>query len=320
MRRLWAGRRFSIPCCARTMTPMRSRSSFRSPRILLRFAVANLAMMSLAAAENPVSKPVPRRIIAIAPNSAEIICALGACDAVVGAGKFCVFPPELKNRPQIGGLYDPDLEKIIALRPDLLVTRGRNESLERLCEQSMIPIYHDETDTLAGIENGVRELGSVLNRCAEAERLVADFRLRLDAVRTRIRGKDRPRVMLTVARQPDRLANILTTGRGTFLDEMIAVAGGVNIFGDIDMIYPEVSPEAILAKQPQVIIEMMPEVVLTDELAARMGEQWRRLGTIPAVAENRVYFVTDENGLIPSPRYAEFIEKISRLFHPENER
>ena len=300
--------------------PMRRRLSFCRCFVILLFGTAHPAAMSLFAVENRASKPVPRRIIAIAPNSAEVICALGACDAVVGASKFCVFPPELKNRPQIGGLYDPDLEKIISLRPDLLVTRGRNESLERLCEQSRIAIYHDETDTLAGIEKGIRELGQLLDRPNEAEQMVAEFRARLDTVRARVKGKVRPRVMLTVSRQPDRLANILTTGRGTFLDEMIAVAGGVNIFGDIDMIYPEVSPEAILAKQPEVIIELMPEVLVTDELAAQMRGQWRRLGTIPANANERLYFLTDDNSVIPSPRYAEFVEKVSRLLHPENER
>ncbi len=299
---------------------MRNRLAFHPRAVLVILGVVHLAATNPSEPEKPESGPVPRRIIAIAPNSAEVICALGACNAVIGVSKFCVFPPELKDRPQIGGLYDPDLEKIISLRPDLLITRGRNESLERMCERSKIPIYHDETDTLAGIEKGVMDLGTMLNRPDEARRVVADFRSRLDTVRARVAGKIRPRVMLTVSRQPDRLANILTTGRDTFLDETIMVAGGINIFGDIDMLYPEVSPEAILAKQPEVIIELMPEVLVTDELAVQMRGQWRRLGTIPAVAENRIYFVTDDNSLIPSPRYAEFIEKISRLVHPETER
>ncbi len=266
-----------------------------------------------------LSGNAPKRIIAIAPNSAEVICALGACDSVVGASKYCVFPPELKNRPRIGGLYDADLEQIVALRPDLVITRGRNESLERLCERSGIPIYFDETDSLAGIEQGVRDLGRLLHRTEQADRVIAEFRERIDAVRKKTQRKKKVRVMITVARQPDRLANILTTGRGTFLDEMIEVAGGVNVFGDVDMIYPEVSPESILAKQPQVIIELMPEVEVTDELASQLREQWRRLGSIPAVTDGRIHILTDDNCLIPSPRYTELIEKVSRLLHPEGD-
>lgn len=295
------------------------RAHFSLGRLIALAIPGALAAASVAAWDGLANHTKPRRIIAMAPNSAEVVCALGACDAIIGVSKFCVYPPQLKERPLIGGLYDPDLEKIIALRPDLLITRGRNEALERVCEQMKVPIYHDETDTLAGIEKCVRELGGMLGRTETAEKLVGDFRSRLDAVRVRTRGKAKPRVVLTVSRQPDRLANILTTGRGTFLDEMIDIAGGVNVFGDIDMIYPEVSAEAIIAKQPQVIIELIPEVKLTDELESRMREQWRQIGAIPAVADNRVYFLADDNGLIPSPRYAEFIEKVSRLLHPESD-
>jgi iron complex transport system substrate-binding protein len=296
------------------------RAHFSLGRLIALAIPGALVAASVAAWDGLADHTKPRRIIAMAPNSAEVVCALGACERIVGVSKFCVFPAELKERPLIGGLYDPDLEKIISLRPDLLITRGRNESLERVCEQMKVPIYHDETDTLAGIEKCVRELGKMLDRDDAAEKLVGDFRSRLDAIRARTRNKTKPRVMLTVSRQPDRLANILTTGRGTFLDEMIDIAGGVNVFGDIDMIYPEVSAEAIIAKQPQVIIELIPEVKLTDELESRMREQWRRLGSIPAVTDDRVYFLTDDNGLIPSPRYVEFVEKVSRLLHSEGDR
>jgi iron complex transport system substrate-binding protein len=276
------------------------------------FIIAMLASPPPAASSGP-----PQRIIAIGPNSAEIICALGACDRIVGASRFCVHPPELKARPQVGGLYDADLERIAALRPDFLVTRGRHEAVDALCHQLGVRLYEDTTDSFAGLERTIGELGEILGLRQEAAGLIEQFRARLDAVHARIAGRPRPRVFLTVARQPDRLANILTAGRGTFLDEMIETAGGVNVFGDLDMRYPEVSPEGILAKRPEVIIELMPEVALTPELERRMLDQWRELGDIPAVSGRRVYFLTDDHCLIPSPRYAQIVEKISRLLHPK---
>ena len=191
-----------------------------------------------------------RRIVAIAPNSAEVICALGACDRIVGVSKFCVYPPELLNLPKVGGLSDPDLERIAALRPDLLVMRGKNDALERLCEELRVPIYKDETDTLPGILNCVGELGTRLDLNEQAKTIIEEFHDRLDAIRSRNVGKHPPRVLLTVSRQPDRLANVLTTGKGTFLDQMIEIAGGVNVFGHLDMIYPQVSPEGMLAQHP----------------------------------------------------------------------
>ena len=260
-----------------------------------------------------------RRIVAIAPNSAEVICALGACDRIVGLSKFCVYPPELLNLPKVGGLSDPDLERIAALRPDLLVMRGKNDALERLCEELRVPIYKDETDTLPGILNCVGELGTRLDLNEQAKTIIEEFHDRLDAIRSRNVGKHPPRVLLTVSRQPDRLANVLTTGKGTFLDQMIEIAGGVNVFGHLDMIYPQVSPEGMLAQQPEVIIELMPDLNLTAALKEQMGEQWKQLGSMPAVTKNRIYVLTDENGLIPSPRYVEIIDKVSRLLHPESD-
>lgn len=278
--------------------------------------------LSSAGADEPsatAATKFPQRIIAIAPNSAEVICALGTCDRIVGVSKFCVYPPELLDRPKVGGLSDPDLERIAALRPDLLVMRGRNDALERLCEDLHVPIYMDETDTLPGIENCLREMGERLGLTDRATVVTKDFLERIDSIRSRNAGKTKPRVLLTVSRQPDRLANVLTTGGGTFLDQMIEIAGGVNVFGNLDMIYPQVSPEGMLAQQPEVIIELMPDLKLTAALKEQMGEQWKQLGSMPAVRENRIYVLTDENGLIPSPRYVEIIDKVARLLHPESD-
>jgi iron complex transport system substrate-binding protein len=262
------------------------------------------------------AEPVPGRIIAIAPSSAEVICALGACDRIVGVSRFCVYPPELMDRPRVGGLSDPDLERITALRPNLVVTRGRSPPLERLCEEQKIPLYHDETDTLPGIERCVQELGDRLARPEQAQAVIREFSGRLDAVRARAAGRPKPRVFLTVSRDPDRLANILTAGKGTFLDQMIEAAGGLNVFGHLDMIYPQVSPEAVIAQRPEVIIEMIPELKSTPEIEIRLHEQWKQLGSIPAVQNGRVHVITDDNCLIPSPRFAGVVEKVSRILHP----
>ncbi len=259
----------------------------------------------------------PRRIVTIAPNSAEIICALGACESIVGVSKFCVFPMQLEGRPRVGGLFDPDLEKIVALRPDLFVLRGRSDAVEGLCRRLNVPLYMDKTDTLQGIETCIVELGERLGRRGEAQAMIGQFRERLQATRRRVADRPRPRVLLTVSRLPDKLANILTTGRGTFLDEMLDVAGGLNVFGHVDMSYPQVSVEGIIAQRPEVIIELVPELELTEAVKKEMLDQWSRLGAIPAAVGGRIFFMTDQHCLIPSPRYVEIIEKVSRLLHPE---
>ncbi len=267
--------------------------------------------------ENKNNPTTPQRIITIAPNAAEVISDLGAADRIVGVSKFCVYPPQLAKRPRVGGLFDPDLEKIIALRPDLLVLRGRCESVESLCAQRHIAVYIDKTDTITGIQKCITDLGRLLDKDKEARALASSFSKRLDRIRRRVADRKRPRVLLTVSRQPDRLANILTTGKGTFLHEMIEIAGGQNLFGNVEAPYPQVSPEAIVARRPDVVIELMPEADLTDAQRTRMLDQWKALGSIPAVTGSRVYFMTEDNVQIPSPRYAEIIDKVSRLLHPE---
>lgn len=264
------------------------------------------------------AKDTPKRIITVAPNSAEIICALDACDRIIGVSQYCVYPPELKSRTRVGGFVDASLERFIGLRPDLIVLRGRNESIEQLCRQRGIRLFLDETDTLQGIEETVEVLGRMLDRADRAAALTRDFRSKLDAIRARVSGRPRPRVLVIIARQPDRLANLLSAGRGTFLDEMIEVAGGANVFGHLDMRYPQISLEAIISARPDVILELMPERNLSNEAVATLRRQWRQLGRLPAVESDRIHVLTDDHCMIPSLRYVDIIEKVSKLLHPDN--
>jgi len=274
--------------------------------------------MGDALAEAPAGDHRPaRRIVTIAPNAAEIICELGACDRLVGVSKFCIHPPELKRRPKVGGLFDPDLEKIVVLRPDLVVLRGRSESIERLCASHDIALYHDKTDTIPGITRCVRDLGERLDRAEQADAVVERFRQRLGAVRRRTSDKPRPRVLLTVSRAPGKLANILTSAHGTFLDETIRIAGGSNAFAGIEMTYPQVSTESIVAVAPDVIIELMPAGPGSEEQLQRVKRDWQALATVPAVKNDAIHVITEKNALIPSPRYVAIIEKIAGLLHPD---
>ncbi len=281
------------------------------PRVIWWFVLA-FSVPVVRAVDAPA-----QRIITIAPHAAEIVCALGACDRLVGVSKFCVYPPELAQRARVGGLFDADLEKIVILRPDLIVLRGRNQSVERLAHSLNVRIFFDETDTIAGIGQCVRELGKRLDRQDAAEALVASFESRLNAVRQRVAGKKKPRVFVTVSRLRGKLANILTSSHGAFLDEMIEIAGGENVFGHLDMTYPQVSPESIAAQRPDVIIEFMPGTEASPEKLASLRREWRAMGTVPAVANDRIYIITADHSLMPSPRFAKIVEQVARLLHPE---
>lgn len=284
--------------------------------VILLFAAASAAFGQAPAPSAPPA--APRRIVSIAPNSDEILCALGACDLVVACSKFTVYPPELKDRPRVGGLYDPNLERIAALRPDLVVLRGDNDKVAQLCRDLNVRLYRDRTDRLADIETTIRELGAIVERREQAEKLAADFRTKLDAVRARVAGRPRPRVLVIISRQPTEFSNLLTAGAGNFLSEMIDIAGGENVFGHVQMMYPKVSPESILTSRPDVILELLPEAgALADAQRKAMIAQWAGVGAMPAVQSGRIHFLTEDNALTPSPRFVEIVDHVSRLLHPE---
>jgi len=260
----------------------------------------------------------PSRIVAFAPSSVEIIAALGGADRLVGVGDFCIHPPEITNLPRIGGQFDPDLEGILRLRPDLVVLRGHNKEVEQICAARQIPIYKDPTETLSTLYEAVRDLGGILDRKDAAQQLVGDLQARLRSLADGVAHGPRPRVFITIARRdPDSVAGVLTASNRTFIGELIALAGGENVFGRVEMDYPEVSPEAIVAAAPDVIIEAMPEAMPDPLLDQRVRRAWQRLGPIPAVASNRIHVLTDDNTLIPSPRVVNVVAKLARLLHPE---
>jgi iron complex transport system substrate-binding protein len=262
-------------------------------------------------------QPVPQRIITIAPNAAEIVAALGAADGLVGVSEFCVYPPGLAALPRVGGLFNPNLESILQLRPDLVILRGTAPELERLCHDSGIRLYHDPTENYEDIYTAIAELGEILHRQSAADALASNMRKRIAAIHGAVRRKPRPRVFFSIARDPTSLARVSSSGANTFVDSLITLAGGENIFHDLDIAYPEVSLEEVLTAQPDVIIEAMPEKETTSELERRVIEQWRSLGMMPAVRDGRIYILTDANLLIPSPRVVDSITRLAGVLHPE---
>lgn len=270
-----------------------------------------------SAREAAVRSESHQRLVIIGPSSAEVVCALGACDRVVGVDRFTIFPSELDDRPRVGGLFDPDLERIIALQPDLVILRGRNSDLERLCEQSSIEVFLDQTDSLSALRELIAQLGRTLKREVRARGLIDELNSRLDRVQARSAGLTAPRVLMTISRRPGSLSSVLTAGKGSFLTEVVELAGGRNVFGDLPLAYPQVSPESLLAAQPEVIVEFLPGESLDESHRAELVREWESLGSSPATRAGRVHVINEDHALMPSPRIVDVVERLSRLLHPE---
>ena len=252
-----------------------------------------------------------RRVVALAPNLSETLFALGLGDRIVGVGDYSTWPPEAAKLPKLGGLFNPNLERIVSLKPDLAVLLPSQRDLAEKLRRFDVDSVLVGVESLADVE---RSFHTLARRCGVPEagdRLASEWKAAL-APRP-LPG--RPRVLLSVGRQAGRLADILVAGPGTFLDEMLARLGAVNAFADAPILYPQVSLEEVVARAPDVILELRAEAV-PPEVAQALVRDWQDLPRIPAVQRQRIAVVGGDYVLTPGPRlprlYAEMRTAIAR--------
>jgi iron complex transport system substrate-binding protein len=279
----------------------------------MRTSIALLLGCSVAAmAQNEA----PRRIISIIPAVTEILFAIGAGPNVVAVGSFDDYPPEARNLQRVGALLDPDLERILALKPDLVAVYGSQQDLRRQLGRAGIATFEYRHAGLADVSRTIRDVGSRVGHPREADALVKTIQTRLASIRERVAGRRRPKTLIVFGREALALRGIYANGGVGFLQDMLTEAGGENIFADIERESVQATAELILSRRPEIIIELrIGEISIdkqNDEIAV-----WHRLTSLPAVQSRRVFFVTDARTVVPGPRVAEGTELIARLLHPE---
>jgi iron complex transport system substrate-binding protein len=262
-------------------------------------------------------RPRPQRIIPMAPNIAETVFALGAGDRVVGVSSYTIYPPEAAAKPAVGALFDPNIERIVALDPDLIIIQQKHEKIEALCKERGIELLRVEMVSVRGIVEGIHAIGERIGVEDEAAALAANILSGLDRVAKRVEGRPRVKVFLCLGRTLGSLRGLFTVGGTSFLSELIGIAGGENIFEDIRRDFPEISVESLNARAPQAILETYPSQELSAEKRARLTEDWRALPDLPAVRDGQIHFLTEDYILIPGPRITRIAERFADLLHPE---
>lgn len=252
----------------------------------------------------------------MAPNSAELLCAIGACDRLVGVSSYCTFPPELTTLPKIGGLTDPDVETLLTLKPDLVILRGQGGSVRRLCENQDIAIYDDQVETLGDIYRTTQDLGRLVGHPRQAEALIERIRAGLASVADSVAGREPVTVLPVIIRDRSGLTNLMSCGKNTFLTELIEIAGGRNIFGDMSTDYPNISLEEVIGRQPEVIIEFLPGDALDEQESAELIGHWDAFDSIPAVRSGRIHIVHEPFVTVPSDRVVQSAALLRDLIHP----
>jgi ABC-type Fe3+-hydroxamate transport system substrate-binding protein len=251
-----------------------------------------------------------QRIISLIPAYTDIILALGAADRLLARTQFDP-DPRLASLPSVGNALTPSVEWLVERRPDLVVAwpDRQSRSVVTRLEELGIPVFSSQVQTLADLDRGVEQFGVLLGLESRADSLRAAIRDTLDAVRAAVGGADRPSVLYVIGLDPP-----VTTGSGTFLDEIIEVAGGTNVFGDQTTLWPAVSVEEALRRQPDVVVVAMGESLRESapaELRSRPG--WRDMD---AVRAGRIAVVDANTFYRPGPGLARAARMLVEVLHP----
>jgi iron complex transport system substrate-binding protein len=188
--------------------------------------------------------------------------------------------------------------------------------LQAQMKRASIPTFDYRHAGLAHILVTIKELGVRTAHAAEGEHVVASIEARLAAVKARVAGKPRPRTLLVFSREPKTLRNMYASGGRGFLHDMLEIAGGEDVFNDIDKESVQVSTETILARKPDVILELRPEEIPDGQPMREELASWSRLASVPAVRNKRVLFLSGHAVTVPGPRVADSVERMAKALHP----
>jgi iron complex transport system substrate-binding protein len=249
-------------------------------------------------------------VVSLTPNTTEALFALHAGEVLVGRSRYCDWPAQVRSLPAVGGYVDASFEAILALQPDLVVgARGpAGSALSERLEQRGIDVYFPITESIAGIKEMIRGLGTRLERAPQAEVIVEGIDAHLRRTAEEVRDRPRPRCLLVFGLSPTVVA-----GPGSFANEMLIAAGADNVIKQGPH-YPSIGIELVIGLKPELIIDAaVAEGHGIDRInSARPG--WRE---VQAVRDGRVIAVDDNVVLRPGPRVAEGVAKLAALVHAQ---
>jgi iron complex transport system substrate-binding protein len=261
----------------------------------------------------------PRRIVSTSPSITEILFALGLGDRVVGVSQYCRHPPAARTRAQVGSFLRPDVETIARLTPDLVVVHTSSPDLES--RLAALRLRHVAVDRggLAGTYAAIREIGAAAGVDERAQRLIAQIEADLAGLRKQAAGRRRPRVLLIVGRRPGTLSDMVAVGPGSYLSELLAIAGGDNVLATDGLPeYPRISLETVVRLRPDVVIDTADMGDTTLERRAKAPANlalWNDDAMVKIARLGKVHAVTTDALVVPGPRVVEAARWLARLIH-----
>lgn len=275
------------------------------------FAVLVLMLGPVLAVAAP-----PQRIVSLAPNLTEILYGVGAFNRVVAVSDYCTFPPSVKSLPRVGGWSSPNLERIVALRPDLIVMTDAQAGVFGSRVQKLgIRMLVTPSQTVNDVFSAINIVGTAVGRQKQAQLLANQTMATMNQVRNRMRNVNRPRVLLVVDRSPGTLRDLYGAGQGSYLGDLVEMAGGRVVVPRSRAGYSNLSKESLLVMNADVILELRPGAN-AQELTRARGE-WQQLAALNAVRNGRVYELSQDFLPHNSQMVAQTVLLLARILHPE---
>jgi cobalamin transport system substrate-binding protein len=251
----------------------------------------------------------PERIISLAPNLTEIVYVVGAGDRMVGNTTYCDYPPEARQVTKVGDTLHPSIERIIALRPQLILvsTASQLETFTRQLDEQEIAVYVTDPHDLEGVFRSIAAIGDLLGQRSEGERVAGELRARAARVAEAVKASPRPSVFYQLSAEP-----LYTAGRDSYITDLIARAGGRSVTSEVPGAWPRYSEEAALGSRPEAIVMAT---------GGSMGEANREIASAlkksPAAQAGRIIQINGDYLSRPGPRLVDGLEQIARALHPE---
>jgi iron complex transport system substrate-binding protein len=261
---------------------------------------------------SPINEQQPQRIVSLAPNITEILYELGLSDRIIAVSNDCDWPPEATDKKKVGSFWQPNLESVIACKPDLVITlwfeqqNNVAESLKRL-DYRVLTLRLEKIEELGP---AIEKIGEYTGCNNEAEQLISNIDRQLEQAKQKYNKQTKPRVLWIVQPEPLRVA-----GGDTFITELLDLAGAQNAITSTSVQYPGLSTEELLTCRADIIIQaaMNKETIERQKQTAR--EFWSKYTNLPAVMNNRIYVVDPDTILRLGPRIGQGLEQLGQIIH-----
>ena len=249
------------------------------------------------------------------PATTEMLFAMGAGGRLVAVSNYDRYPPEVERLPRVGGLLDPYIEPLLRLKPDLVIAYESQKELLQELARAGIAVFSYKHEGLPDITATLRALGTRIGTGGAAEAAAQRIESELAAIRSRVADRPRPRTLLVFGREPGALRNVHASGGYGFLHDVLEIAGGTDVMADIQRQSVQMSTEMLLARAPDVILELHYGNSVDPERLEAERKVWNLIPALPAVQRRRVHLLVGDEFVVPGPRIVTAARRMFETLH-----